>query len=54
MASFHTPGHPEIELALMRLYKATGVKRYADLAKHFIDEHGMQHPNDSFPLLMGN
>ena len=51
---FTTPGHPEIELALMRLYKATGVKRYADLAKHFIDEHGMQHPNDSFPLLMGN
>ena len=45
---FTTPGHPEIELALMRLYKATGVKRYADLAKHFIDEHGMQHPNDSF------
>lgn len=39
-AAFTTPGHPEIELALMRLYKATGEKRYADLAKHFIDEHG--------------
>ena len=24
----------------MRLYKATGEKRYADLAKYFIDEHG--------------
>ena len=39
-ASFTTPGHPEIELALMRLYKATGEKRYANLAKYFIDEHG--------------
>ena len=34
-ASFTTPGHPEIELALMRLYKATGEKRYANLAKVF-------------------
>jgi len=39
-AAFTTPGHPEIELALMRLYKATGEKRYADLAKYFIDVHG--------------
>lgn len=39
-ANFTTPGHPEIELALMRLYKATGEKRYAELAKYFIDEHG--------------
>lgn len=39
-AAFTTPGHPEIELALMKLYKATGEKHYADLAKYFIDEHG--------------
>lgn len=39
-AAFITPGHPELELALMRLYRATGEKRYADLAKYFIDEHG--------------
>lgn len=39
-ASFKTPGHPELELALMRLYEATGEQRYADLAKFFIDEHG--------------
>ena len=44
-AAFTTPGHPEIELALMRLYKATGEKRYADLAKYFIDEHG-KHPEE--------
>ncbi len=42
-AGFITPGHPEIELALMRLYRATGEKRYAALAQYFIDQHG-QHP----------
>ena len=45
-ASFTTPGHPELELALMKLYKATGEKRYAELAKYFIDEHG-KHPEES-------
>ena len=44
-AAFATPGHPELELALMRLYKTTGEKRYADLAKYFIDEHG-KHPEE--------
>lgn len=33
-------GHPEIELALNRLAKATGDHRYADLANHFIDVRG--------------
>lgn len=44
-AAFFTPGHPEAELALMRLYEATGEKRYAELAKYFIDEHG-KHPEE--------
>ncbi|RKX35037.1 MAG: glycoside hydrolase family 127 protein [Verrucomicrobia bacterium] len=35
-------GHPEIELALVRLADATGEKRYLDLAKFFIDERGTQ------------
>jgi len=39
-AAFVTPGHPEIELALVRLYIATGEKRYFELAEYFIDEHG--------------
>lgn len=39
-AAFVTPGHPEIELALVRLYEATGEKRYLELSKHFIDMHG--------------
>lgn len=39
-AAFITPGHPEIELALVRLYKVTGEKRYIELAKYFIDKRG--------------
>ena len=39
-AAFVTPGHPELELALVRLYNATGEKRYFELAEYFIDEHG--------------
>ena len=35
------PGHPEIELALMRLWKATGKDIYRDLARHFIDVRGI-------------
>ena len=32
-AKFHTPGHEEIELALVKLYKATGEERYLALSK---------------------
>lgn len=39
-AAFITPGHPELELALVKLADCTGEKRYMDLAKYFIDEHG--------------
>ncbi len=35
-------GHPEIELALVKLYHATNDKRYLDLSKYFIDERGQQ------------
>ena len=38
------PGHPEAELALMKLYRATGEARYLKLAKYFVDERGQQ-PN---------
>ena len=31
------PGHSEIELALVRLYRTTKNKRYLELAKYFID-----------------
>ena len=36
------PGHEEIELALIKLFRATGEKRYLDLAAFFINERGRQ------------
>lgn len=41
-AAFQTPGHEEIELALVRLYHCTGERRYLELSKHFIDKRGCQ------------
>lgn len=38
------PGHPEIELALMRLYHLTDNEKYRDMAKYFVDERGRE-PN---------
>ena len=39
-ASFTTPGHEEIELALVRLYRCTGKEKYLKLAQFFIDSRG--------------
>lgn len=33
-------GHPEIELALIRLWRTTGDKRYLNLARHFVNARG--------------
>jgi len=38
-------GHQEIELALMKLYHATGTRKYLDLAAYFIDERGHAPPH---------
>lgn len=53
-AAFTTPGHPEIELALVRLYETTGEKRYLALAKFFIDEHGCGKDDADTAFLLGN
>ncbi|MHC4081322.1 MAG: glycoside hydrolase family 127 protein [Planctomycetota bacterium] len=34
------PGHEEIEIGLVKLYRATGEDRYLNLAKFFIDQRG--------------
>ena len=34
------PGHQEIELGLVKLYRVTGEERYLSLAKFFLDERG--------------
>lgn len=35
------PGHPEVELALMRMYRSTGNTKYKELAEHFINVRGV-------------
>lgn len=43
------PGHPEIELAFIKLYRLTGEKKYLDKAQFFINLRGNQKP-DRFDL----
>jgi len=35
-------GHPEIELALVKLYRATGDRKYLALSEFFVDERGRE------------
>ena len=35
-----TAGHQEVELALAKLYRVTGERKYLDLAKFFLDMRG--------------
>ncbi len=39
---FVTPGHEEIELALVKLYECTREKRYLELSKFFVDQRGQK------------
>ena len=39
-AAFSSPGHEEIELALVKLFDLTGERRWLDLAAHFVDMRG--------------
>ncbi len=36
----HTPGHEEIEIALLRLYKVTTHQPYLEMARQFIEQRG--------------
>jgi len=40
---YDVDGHQEVEMALVRLYRATGEQRYLDLARFFLDERGYVH-----------
>lgn len=40
-AAFITPGHEEIELALIKLYHVTHEKRYLDLSAFFVNNRGI-------------
>jgi DUF1680 family protein len=40
---YETPGHQEIELALVRLYRATGEEKYLNLCRFFLEQRGHLH-----------
>jgi DUF1680 family protein len=52
-----TSGHPEIEVALPKLYRMTGDRKYLELLKFFIDQRGKEHqitPHPPGPFAMYN
>lgn len=44
-AKFVTPGHQELEIALLKLYRLTGCKKYLSLAGFFLDNRGSNLPD---------
>jgi hypothetical protein len=42
--SLFTPGHEEIEIALLRLFEVTGAKSYLQLAQQFLEQRGNHSP----------
>ncbi len=43
------PGHQEIELALVKLYRVTGNEKYLGLAKYFLDQRGREVKLTQYP-----
>jgi len=43
------PGHQEIELALVKLYRVTGEAKYLRLAKYFLDQRGREIKLTQYP-----
>ncbi|MEO6214331.1 MAG: glycoside hydrolase family 127 protein [Vicinamibacterales bacterium] len=48
------PGHPEIELALVKLYRVTGEAKYLQTSKFFLDERGRTHSVEHATFERGN
>lgn len=47
---YDVDGHQEVELALIKLYRATGERRYLELARFFLDERGHAHGTERKPF----
>ena len=44
------PGHPEIEIALVKLFHVTGNRNYLKLATFFLEERGRDHKRDTYGI----
>jgi hypothetical protein len=47
---YDVDGHQEVELALIKLYRATGERRYLELSRFFLDERGFAHGTERKPF----
>jgi hypothetical protein len=47
---YDVDGHEEVELALVKLYRATGERRYLELSRFFLDERGYAHGTERKPF----
>lgn len=47
---YDVDGHQEVELALVKLYRATGEKRYLDLCRFLLEERGHVHGTERKPF----
>jgi len=47
---YDVPGHEEVELALVKLYRAIGERRYLELSRFFLDERGHAHGLERKPF----
>ncbi len=43
------PGHQEVEIGLIKLFRVTGNKSYLELARFFLDERGNYHGGEVYP-----
>lgn len=48
---YDVDGHQEVELALVKLYRATGERPYLELARFFLDERGYAHGTSRQPFV---
>lgn len=48
-AAFSTPGHEEIELALVKLFRCTREARYLELSQYFVDMRGTCDQDKHYP-----
>lgn len=48
-AAFTTPGHEEIELALLKLYEYLGIEKHLELARFFINQRGNNDKDGNYP-----
>jgi uncharacterized protein len=48
------PGHEEVELALVKLFRVTGDRKYLDEARFFLEERGRQHSVEHPQFERGN